>query len=426
MMKCNKCNKTYQSDCTAISVGNIKICIACVDNAATSKENNVVINEVLAYMNVYRKSCSKRKMREVCATYYKDDEIFSAKTLLYNQNPSLLGELINRQDGQERSKGEANIDDMYDWFRKLDDHDISIIICASNIKRIPKFNPEEAEYTSMIERLIKLEESIKNDRESHINLMSRTCKLEEKVFQGAESLENKLDLVKSDLSKTDTQIVKMSNEVQNIDKEIKTQTTAINDQLNAQKSSYSGAVKTFRPTNIRNGTNRQSINNNSNNNNNNFDNDNNNRNDNDIINDNNNQNSLDDGFKQVVRKKRRALVGTARPGIVGTKVMGAPPPSRHFVIERVLNETTKEDLIAHINSRNSEIEIRSLTCMSHKDSIYKKFKLEISVEDCKIVYDPDFWQWGMRVRPFYRKRTIGNEENRFFRPQVDEENEEDS
>ena len=302
----------------------------------------------------------------------------------------------------------------------MDDHDISIIICASNIKRLPKFNPEEAEHTSMLERLIKLEESIKTDRESHINLMTRTCKLEEKVFQGAESLENKLNLVKSDLSKTDTQVVKMSNEVQNIDKEIKTQTTLINDQPNAQKSSYSGVVKNFRPINNRNGANRQSINNNNNSNNNNLDNDINNRNDNDIINDNNSE----DGWQHIARKKRKALVGTARPGIVGTKVMGAPPPSRHFVIERVLNETTQEDLTAHIKSRNSEIEIRSLTCMSHKDSRYKKFKLEISVEDCKIVYDPDFWQWGMRVRPFYRKRTTGAEENRFFRAQVDEEDEE--
>ena len=189
-MKCDKCNKTYQQDCTAISVGDIKICKICVDNAA-SKQNNVIINEVLAYVNAYRHSCNKRKMREVCASYFKDDEIFSAKNMLHNENPTLFGELIKRQDTKDRSKEEANLDDIYDWFRKLDDQDISVTICASNIKKMPKFNPEEAEQTSMLERLIKLEEAMINDRESRINLITRTCKLEEKVYEGAESLENK-------------------------------------------------------------------------------------------------------------------------------------------------------------------------------------------------------------------------------------------
>ena len=106
--------------------------------------------------------------------------------------------------------------------------------------------------------------------------------------------------------------------------------------------------------------------------------------------------------------------------------MGAPPPSRHFVIERVLDETTKEDLLSYINSKDSNLEVRSLTCMSHINSRFKKFKLEISVEDCKTIYDPDFWQWGMRVRPFYRKRNTDDEGNRFFRPREDEKDDETS
>ena len=122
-----------------------------------------------------------------------------------------------------------------------------------------------------------------------------------------------------------------------------------------------------------------------------------------------------------MRQRRAAVVGTARPGAVGTKVMGAPPPSRHFVIERVLGDITTEDLKAHISFKNSDIEIRSLECMSHSEARYKKFKLEISVEDCQAIYNPDFWQWGMRIRPFVRKRTT--EENApFFRPWGGESN----
>ena len=102
-------------------------------------------------------------------------------------------------------------------------------------------------------------------------------------------------------------------------------------------------------------------------------------------------------------------MGTARP-IPATsgstnKIFGAPPPSRHFVLERVRNEITKEDLTAYINNKNNELEVRSLECLSHSESRYKKFKVEISVEFCKVIYAPDFWPWGTRIRPFFRKRN---------------------
>ena len=48
--------------------------------------------------------------------------------------------------------------------------------------------------------------------------------------------------------------------------------------------------------------------------------------------------------------------------------------------------------------------------MSHADTRYRKYKLEISVEDCKIVYDPDFWPYGTRIRPFFRKRNVADSE----------------
>ena len=59
-------------------------------------------------------------------------------------------------------------------------------------------------------------------------------------------------------------------------------------------------------------------------------------------------------------------------------------------------------------------------CMSHEDSIYKKFKLEISVTDCNIVYAPDFWQQGMRVRPFWKKRITGESIQQGDRENVNE------
>ena len=395
-MKCSNCNKKYHDDKTAITIGECKICQFCVDNAS-SKPSNVLVNDVLAYINTYRAGCSRRKLRDVCSSYYTDEEIFSAKTILHSENPTIFGELIKRQDSKEgskeqRSKEEANVDDIYEWFKKLDEYNIEYIIYSSNIKRLPKFNPEETDNASILERLIQVEEMLKYNKASHFSLVTRTCKLEEKLYQGDECIEN---IVK----KTDDKVVQMFNNVKNIDMEVKTQNTVIQKTIESQVKSYVNAVKTTPVTSNRNSSNVLQNNSNGSSSNN--------------ING-NSQNISNDGWKRV-QNRRKAVCGTARPGAVGTKVMGAPPPSRHFVIERVLGGITSEDLKAHISFKNSEIEIRSLECMSHSEARYKKFKLEISVEDCQAIYNPDFWQWGMRIRPYVRKRST--EENApFFRP----------
>ena len=74
-----------------------------------------------------------------------------------------------------------------------------------------------------------------------------------------------------------------------------------------------------------------------------------------------------------------------------------------------MNNITKDDLSNYIKNKNCELEVRSLECMSHADARYKKYKLEISVEDCKIVYDPDFWPYGTK-KTLFRKRNVADRE----------------
>ena len=50
-MKFHKCNTNFQQDNVALSVGdNIKICLICVDSASSGSDN-VVVNELLAYVD---------------------------------------------------------------------------------------------------------------------------------------------------------------------------------------------------------------------------------------------------------------------------------------------------------------------------------------------------------------------------------------
>ena len=125
---------------------------------------------------------------------------------------------------------------------------------------------------------------------------------------------------------------------------------------------------------------------------------------------NNNSGVFDWKIAGEKKKRNKALLGTGRPVPVASgstsKIFGAPPPSRHFVLERVLKNITVEDLTSYIKDKNSNLEVRSLECMSHEDATYKKYKVEISVEDCKIIYAPDFWPLNTRIRPFFRKRNV--------------------
>ena len=57
---------------------------------------------------LYRHSSGKRRLREVCAGFYNEDEIFEAKTVLHSKNPSLFGEFVKRQDS-ETLGGEQNM-----------------------------------------------------------------------------------------------------------------------------------------------------------------------------------------------------------------------------------------------------------------------------------------------------------------------------
>ena len=82
---------------------------------------------------------------------------------------------------------------------------------------------------------------------------------------------------------------------------------------------------------------------------------------------------------------------------------GAPPPSRHVVIERVTRETEEKDLWDYVGARG--VEVRSLMSLSHSQSRYQKFKLEISKCDLDKVYDAAFWPCGIGIRRYYAPRN---------------------
>lgn len=109
----------------------------------------------------------------------------------------------------------------------------------------------------------------------------------------------------------------------------------------------------------------------------------------------------EDSFIQVERrrrpqKRRNVTVGTNSQN---DGVLGAPAPSRHIVIERVMRSTSLESLRKLIDKNG--IIVRSLEALSHVEAKYQKFKLEVPKSDLQKVYNGENWPVGVCVRPYF-------------------------
>ena len=151
MTKCRKC----EVNDTLVS---FEKCTQCIQKALDKPD--VILNDVLAYVNSYRGSSEKSNLLNVCLKHFNDEDITNAKTAIYEEHSSILGEQPRRVGGAKNSKKELSIEDIYDAFLTLDDKSITVICASINIKSIPKFNPEELDHSSMLERILKLENSV--------------------------------------------------------------------------------------------------------------------------------------------------------------------------------------------------------------------------------------------------------------------------
>ena len=84
--------------------------------------------------------------------------------------------------------------------------------------------------------------------------------------------------------------------------------------------------------------------------------------------------------------------------------LGAPLPSRYVVLERVMNDRTKQDIQDYMDRKNevlkTNIPVRSIKLMTKPEAYYKKYLVEFSLEHFDIVRKEEFWPERVRVRIF--------------------------
>ena len=80
-----------------------------------------------------------------------------------------LGGPQNRQGSNNRSKAEKSVEDIYVAFQKLDKMKVQPGFAAVDIKRLPNFTPDEMDLTTVVEKLVRLENKM-NSVESNVSL----------------------------------------------------------------------------------------------------------------------------------------------------------------------------------------------------------------------------------------------------------------
>ena len=377
MAKCNRCEKNEKLD-------QFDKCVECIKYILSKPDS--VISNVLAYVNSHRHGGSRLKIIETCLKEFSEEVIELGKKVLYKEYEYVLGNPQKRVGSPKRSKADFIMEDIFDALEALDSKGIKMCCVADEVKLLPKYNPEEVDLTSMLERIIKLENKTKvNERkieESYVREVQDKSIVEEsqkKIDKAKAELENCLKMVsdtQDDVQKHVTEVETVKSEIESVklsyaDKLKESRSNARNEASGSSSGATTGSNASYSGARAGGQQHRP-------------------------------QHNRGDNVNSNRYNSRRSYYGNSA-GSGGNVGMGAPLPSRYVVIERVKKEITKEDVKRHTDSKRTEL--RSVKLMSRAESMFKRYLLEISVKDLNNVVSEEFWPPGVRVRIF-RGRVI--------------------
>jgi hypothetical protein len=102
-------------------------------------------------------------------------------------------------------------------------------------------------------------------------------------------------------------------------------------------------------------------------------------------------------------KRQKIITGKKRTQVQFGSFKGAPEPSRDLFVFRVDPNTDQADLFKFVQSQS--VQVRGLSLVSHKDAVFKSFKLTVGLPDLETVFDNDFWPTGVHVRRYIPPRS---------------------
>ena len=162
--KCEQCKKQ-----------DAVICSKCHNEDKSESQNNIVVDHVLAYINTYRSRSSHLRLKLAVLAFYTEEEILEAKTQIIQSTGKtdidVQQESTKRQNSQGRSAKEANFDDVWAIFEKLDQCMEQPKFVAEDVSRIPATSPEESgSVLSLMEAMSKMQKELQEIQRATVSI----------------------------------------------------------------------------------------------------------------------------------------------------------------------------------------------------------------------------------------------------------------
>lgn len=330
-----------------------------------------VINTILAHVSIALDSSTSASVHKLISATYCLEEIIEAKKLLWAN--SSLGEYKNRKSSNTRTEKDANIKDVIDGLKELDDKGDTPCICleAKQVRHLPKCEAEECMPFSIVERLEKLERKMIDNQiqidKNIVETMSigdRVKRFEEgKTFTWASMATPKPAPINSNIIPRDNRIFNLPKlqpnrgnaEVANVlrgKSEINTDRLDIDDTDNSEDDDFEIPAAHRKKER-----------------------------------------------RQQSRNQRKIITGNSRSE---TSFTGAPPPKRSVFVYRVDKGTTERSISEYLNERSFEgVDVK---LRSNPDATFKSFVVSISMERLDEMLKPELWPEGVRVRKYFQKQ----------------------
>lgn len=210
-----------RGSCSEWSVGSMMTGLQLVAaSSAASRVNDVqkvILNELLAYINVYRHNSTVEALQKMVLTHFSHDEITEAKHLLVREvqlQPSdgLTHFLTERRNSSARPAHEAEVEDVIgildvaDTVQALD----GLLFVACNFQTMPKYGPEEFNLAAVVDRQLQLDGIITNlsasvaqiasnptpdvsNSRGHLVMQSVACDLKQQLDAFSDGVSRRLD-----------------------------------------------------------------------------------------------------------------------------------------------------------------------------------------------------------------------------------------
>lgn len=303
------------------------------------------VNELLCYAVHVFQSTPRENLKTFLLGFYDDDEIASAKTILFDDFKTDLGKAPSRRGSNNRSEAEADISDLLDAIEKLDKKKIHAEFSAINMQRIPLEIPGASHH-----KCSGNGDDLKNVSNKLDNLTSLLQVVAEATIRKpsyAEVTEHSVAGV-SEAHLADVSRIPMATGI------IPDPPESIERKRSTQQ----------RPVVLRAGTSTISS-----------------------------------------TRSKPVMVGNGKCKDGSTTLKAAPLPLRDFFLYRLDKDTTCEAVHHHLMSRCGVKVIRHVEKTSHTDAKFGSFKFSIPVDETDKVLNPDNWASGIRIRRYFSKRT---------------------